>query len=315
VSEWLEKHKFPRMLAIILSILLLILVLGGLIFFLSNQFMSFREDLPMLREKVGEKLGMLQDYIAERFQISEKRQIAWLQIQLQNLLSSGGTIAGGIFSATGSFLALATIIPIYIFFLTYYKHKFVRFIKFTMPEEKHAWVMKVMHSTSRVSQKYLVGLLIDISILAVLNSIGFLLLGINHAILLGLIAAILNIIPYIGVLIGSIFPIAIALLTKDSMWYAVGALGVCVFVQFLDNNFITPNVVGSAVSINPLATLIVLLIGGMIWGLAGMMLFIPYLGMLKVVLDNTESIRHFGFLIGEEEQIRKRKSKFLKIKI
>jgi predicted PurR-regulated permease PerM len=140
-------------------------------------------------------------------------------------------------------------------------------------------------------------------------------LGINHAILLGVIAGFLNIIPYIGVLIGSLFPIVMALLTKDSIWIAVGALGVCVVVQFLDNNFITPNVVGSSVSINPLATLIVLVIGGMLWGVAGMMLFIPYLGMLKVVLDNVDGLKPFGYLIGEEAKLKQKKLKIFKINI
>jgi predicted PurR-regulated permease PerM len=180
-------------------------------------------------------------------------------------------------------------------------------MKHMTPTDKHSWMMDVMHRTSQVSQKYLVGLLIDITILAVLNSIGFLILGINHAILLGVIAGLLNIIPYIGVLIGSIFPIFMALLTKDSIWIAIGALAVCVFVQFLDNNFITPKVVGSAVSINPLATMIALLIGGSVWGVAGMMLFIPFLGMVKVILDNVESLRPFGFLIGEEQNYNNKK--------
>ncbi len=312
VSRWLETKKFPRILAIILSIILMILVLGGLIFFLSNQILSFSEDLPLLKEKFTEKFGMMQGFVTDSFKISEQRQIEWLREQIMNAMQSSGQMFGSIFSATGNFLAAATIIPIYIFFFTYYRHKFIDFMKHVTKPENHGWVMDMMHRTSQVSQKYLVGLLIDIAILATLNSIGFLILGINHAILLGVIAGMLNIIPYIGVLIGSIFPIFMALLTKDSIWIAVGALGVCVFVQFLDNNFITPKVVGSAVSINPLATLIALLIGGFVWGVAGMMLFIPFLGMLKVILDNVESLRPYGFLIGEEQNLKSKKSFFSK---
>ena len=315
ISRWLESKKTPRILAIILSILLMILVVSGLIFFLSNQVISFTAELPMLMAKLTEKFTMLQSYISEKFDVSEQRQIDWLREQFTNALQSSGQIFGNIFSATGNFLAKAALIPIYIFFFTYYRHKFVEFVKHLTPSKKHEWVHDVMKSTSKVSQKYLVGLLIDVSILSILNSIGFLALGINHAILLGVIAGFLNIIPYIGVIIGSIFPIALALLTKDSIWIAVGALGVCVVVQFLDNNFITPNVVGSSVSINPLATLIALVIGGMLWGVAGMMLFIPYLGMLKVVFDNVESLKPFGFLIGEEEKLKKKKLKIFKIEI
>ncbi len=310
VSRWLESKRIPKILAIVMSIILMIIVIAGLIFFLSNQMMSFSEDLPLLKEKIANKFESFQGLIADRFDVSEKKQLVWLQNQLTNAMQSSGQLFGNIFSATGNFLASATLIPIYIFFFTFYRHKFVDFMKYLTPNDKHVHLVGVMHRTSEVSQKYLVGLIIDITILSILNSIGFLALGIKHAVLLGVIAGMLNIIPYIGVLIGSIFPIFMALLTKDSIWFSVGALGVCVFVQFLDNNFITPKVVGSAVSINPLSTMIALLIGGMLWGVAGMMLFIPYLGMLKVIFDNVEGLRPFGFLIGEEDKLKSRKKNF-----
>ncbi len=306
VSNWLESKKVPRIPAVLLSILFMIIILSGLLMFLSSQFLSFTEELPFLREKLGEKFRQAQHFIEGNFHISDERQLAWLKEQFAALMASSGKIFSGIFSATGNFLAAATLIPIYIFFFTYYRHKILDFVKQVTPSSKHIGILQMMHRTSRVSQKYLVGLLIDITILSILNSVGFLLLGIKHAVLLGVVASILNIIPYIGVLIGSLFPITMALLTKDSIWFAVGALGVCAFVQFLDNNFITPNVVGSAVSINPPATMVALLIGGMVWGVAGMMLFIPYLGMLKVIFDSFDTLKPIGLLIGDERKQKKK---------
>ena len=146
----------------------------------------------------------------------------------------------------------------------------------------------------------------DIIILSILNSTGFLLLGIKHAILFGVLAAILNIIPYIGVLIGSILPIMMALITKDEISYAIGAAGVCVLVQFLDNNFITPYVVGSSVSINPLTATLALVSSALIWGVAGMVLCMPVTGMIKVVCDKVEKLKPFGYLIGEEVDYTKK---------
>jgi AI-2 transport protein TqsA len=315
MSRAMEGKGVPKAISIIISIMVMAIGLGGLIFFLSTQFLSFSEESPLLKQSLEARFTVVQQFISENFNVSEQRQIEWLEGQLAEALSSSGQIFGDFFSATGSFLAAVALIPIYIFFFIYYRHKILNFFKLITPAEKHQWVDDVMHSTSMVSQKYLTGLLIDIIILAILNSIGFLLLGINHAVLLGVVAAILNIIPYIGVMIGSIFPIAMALLTHDNIWVAAGALGVCMLVQFLDNNFITPNIVGSAVSINPFATIIALLIGGMVWGVAGMMLFIPFLGMLKVVLDNVDSLKPIGYLIGEEEQMKKTKKAFFKIKL
>ena len=173
-----------------------------------------------------------------------------------------------------------------------------------VPESQNKHVIGVIGTTAKVSQKYIQGLLIDIGILAVLNYIGFQLLGIEHAILLALMAAILNLVPYIGVFIGSVFPFAMAILTKDESWVAFAAVGVCVVVQFLDNNFITPKVVGSSVSINPLATLLAIIVGGFVWGVMGMMLFIPLLGMAKVVMDSFPASQPFGYLIGEEEEYK-----------
>jgi len=146
-------------------------------------------------------------------------------------------------------------------------------------------------------------------ILSILNSTGFLLLGIEHAVLFGVLASVLNIIPYIGVLIGSVLPVLMALLTKDEIGYAIGAAGVCVTVQFIDNNFITPYVVGSSVSINPLTATIALIISASVWGLAGMVLCLPLTGMLKVVCDHVEGLKPIGFLIGEEVDYRKNKFK------
>jgi len=188
--------------------------------------------------------------------------------------------------------------------MTLYKDKVKTFICKITPAEENNHVLEVARKTAKVSQKYIQGLLIDIAILAVLNSVGFLILGIDYAILLGIIVAILNLVPYIGVLIGSLIPFFIALLTKDSSAAAFGAIGVCIVVQFLDNNFLTPKIVGSSVSINPLATLLAIIIGGMLWGIAGMMLFIPVLGMAKVILDGFTSTQPFGYLIGEEEKMK-----------
>jgi predicted PurR-regulated permease PerM len=135
-----------------------------------------------------------------------------------------------------------------------------------------------------------------------LNAIGFMTLGVDHAVLFALLAAILNIIPYIGVIVGGLFPVMIVLVTQDNSWIALGVLGVTVVVQFLDNNFIYPKVVGSSVSINPLVSILALIVGNLIWGTAGMILALPLAGMLKVVMDNIKCVRPYGYLMGEEEK-------------
>lgn len=304
VSRFLTRKGLHHGISIVLSILLALVVIGGIAFFFYTQIQSFAEDGPMLKEKFNEKVADIQQYISQNFSVSKREQKQFVEEQTETLKESGGDYLSTFFSFTGTMLAAISLIPIYIFFFTYYKKKIKIFICKLIPESQNKYIIGVIGTTAKVSQKYIQGLLIDIGILAVLNYIGFQLLGIEHAILLALMAAILNLVPYIGVFIGSIFPFAMALLTKDESWVAFAAVGVCVVVQFLDNNFITPKVVGSSVSINPLATLLAIIVGGFIWGVMGMMLFIPLLGMAKVVLDSFPESQPYGYLIGEEEEYK-----------
>src|SRR5690606_27964224 len=149
--------------------------------------------------------------------------------------------------------------------------------------------------------KWLRGVLTVMVFLAVLNSIGFLALGLKYAVLLGVTAAVLNVVPYVGPWLGAVIPALIALLTKDSAMSVLGVIGVIAVTQFLDNNFVTPKVVGSSVRINPLASIIALMAWGSIWGLMGLILAIPITGMLKLVFDEIPSLKPWGFLLGEEK--------------
>ncbi|MFI5219156.1 MAG: AI-2E family transporter, partial [Bacteroidia bacterium] len=244
VSRKLIQFRFPRGVAIIISILLAIAVFGGLIYFLYTQIESFAEEMPALKKQLSEKWESIQQFIYHKFNITKRAQSHWLDQKLQETAQSGDTYLLGVFTATGSFIASVALIPVYIFFLTYYKEKFKEFILLVSKSRNPEVNLDILRKISTVSQKYLKGLMLDVLILSVLNSTGFLLLDLDHAILFGVIASILNIIPYVGVLIGSILPITMALLTKDEISYAIGVAIVTQVVQFIDNNFITPYVVG-----------------------------------------------------------------------
>ena len=304
ISNKLIHWRIPRALAILISIVVALAIFITLLYFFYSQAISFADDWPELQKTMNAKWESFQQFIEETFNVSSHEQQVWIKSKIQESASSGGVLVLGIFSATTSFLASFALIPIYIFFLSLYKEKFKEFIHLISEEGKHEQVLMMVKKVSMVSQKYLVGIFLDVVILSVLNSTGFILLGLKHAILFGVLASVLNIIPYIGVLIGSALPIMMAFLTKDSMSYALGVAGICFFVQFLDNNFITPYVVGSSVSINPLTAIIVLVASALIWGIPGMVLCMPLTGMAKVVCDNVESMKPYGYLLGEEVNYR-----------
>jgi predicted PurR-regulated permease PerM len=305
ISNRLEKFKVPKAVAIIISILVGMTVIAGLVYFFIDQLNSFRDDLPELKAQLNKKSERLVHSISNMTHIEPAKIESYVKGKVKESDDAGATIVVGIFSFTGSLLAMLGLMPLYIFFLTYFKEKYKNFIRLIVKDNPKE-TLSVIAKISTVSKNYLKGVFIDVLILSVLGSVGYMLLGLKHAILFGVLAALLNIIPYIGVLIGSLLPVMMAIITKDEIGYALGAIGVAVVVQFLDNNFISPYVVGSSVSINPLTAIIVLVIGALIWGIAGMVLSIPVAGVLKVVCDNFEQLKPYGYLIGEEVNYRER---------
>ncbi|WP_421794770.1 AI-2E family transporter [Haliscomenobacter sp.] len=305
----LQRWRLPNWLAALLGVLAVLAVGIALFGFLSWQILSFSGDMPMMQSALEQKGSHISTYIEQQFNVSRETQSEWLRKKRDTFIDEGANSAMNIFTATGAAVAGLALIPFFMFFMLLYREKFKKSIEFLAPES-HEKVLEVIRKIAQVSQQYLQGMLLVILILSVLNSIGFLFLGLKYAVLLAFIAGVLNIIPYVGVMIGSLIPVAIALVTKESPMYAVGAFGVCMFVQFLENNFITPKIVGSSVNLNPLSSLLALLMGGLIWGLPGMVFAIPMAGIFKVICDNVEKLRLYGFLLGEEAPAQIRKLKY-----
>lgn len=300
ISSKLESWRIPRAVAIIISLIIAIAFFAGLIYFFYTQVLMFVNDWPELSKQVSSKVDNIYSFIHEKFNYSKWEQKNWLNDRITKTGESAGQYLMSFFTATGSFFAAIALLPIFIFFITYYRDKFSTFIHLVFTKEKAIHALDITKKVSTVSQKYLKGLFLVIIILSILNSAGFLIFGLKHAILFGVLAALLNIIPYIGILIGSILPITMAIITKDQFSAVLGVAMVCVVVQFLENNFITPFVVGGSVSINPFTAILALVVSAMIWGVVGMILALPLVGMMKVAFDNIEPLKPYGYLIGEE---------------
>jgi predicted PurR-regulated permease PerM len=299
LTRRVEKLGAPRWLGAGIATVLLVLIVLGAFFLMGWQASRFGQDLPALQEKFSQKGMLVLAWIEDVVNIDQRDQVKWFNEHITGMAEYGGRTLLSIFSSTGAALAFVVPIPIFVFLLLLLKDKFRTFFQ-QVGEGTNGLVLDVMVRISKLSRKYIRGVLIVLVILGVLNSIGFLLLGLKYAILLGFLAGFLNIIPYIGVMIGSLFPIIIALITKDSLAYAFGALGVCLVTQFLENNLITPKVVGSSVSINPLASIFALLGFGMLWGVVGMVVAIPLTGMMKIVCDAIPGLQPYGYLLGED---------------
>lgn len=304
----LVKRKVNHILAIFIVLISIIAVIGVAIYFVSLESKHLITDLPDLTTKFKNFLDDVAILFTDITGFSYKDQLSLIKQNTDKFISSGSSIFGNAVSATSSFLTFVSIVPIYVFFMLLYKQNFKNFLVL-MAKSKGNEMAHLIREIQGMIYNYISGLLIVISIVALLNSIGLGLLGIKYAIFMGILSAILTIIPYIGIIIGGLLPVVVALLTKDSLLYPLGVIAVFGLVQFLEGNFITPNVVGSKVNINPLAAIIGLLIGGACWGIMGMILAIPLLGITQIVLRHIDGLKPYALLLSATHNEKKSKSK------
>jgi predicted PurR-regulated permease PerM len=296
--------KLGTALSITLVLFLTIVVLGLFIWLIVDQVVVLVNDLPNLQSKFETFVNQISRTLMSDFGISLVEQ----NKLLGEIMRAISKYLGDILVTTTNTISVLIQIPIYIFLFLIYRDKFRSFFISLLPgSEELNWKQDV----KRILQGYISGLFFVTMIIAALNSIGLLIVGIDHAIFFGILSGVLTIIPYIGIIIGSLLPIIMALITKDSIWYAVGVVIVFAIVQFLEGNFITPRITGSRVSINALAAIIALLIGGKILGIAGMILAVPGIGLLKVLLSHSSHLKPFVILL---EDVPREKTVKVKVK-
>ncbi|GAB3565314.1 hypothetical protein GCM10027578_12420 [Spirosoma luteolum] len=301
----LEKWGVPRILAIVLCLLLALAVVSGLFYAISMQISSFAEVVPKFVERSKLYINKLQVFADERFSIDRKQQSKEITKYLNQLLAEGGTIVTSTLLATTSTLTNVFLVLLFGFFFLLYRDFFRSFFYKVFDDTRRSKIDSVMEGIYTVVKDYLAGLVLVILIIGTLMTVGLFILGIDYAVFFGFFGAVLVLIPYFGISLGSLLPAAYALVTEDNPLKAVAVIGLFLFVQMVEGNFITPYIVGSKVSINPLAAIIVLLLWENVWGLPGLVLALPMTAILKVIFDSVDELKPYGFLIGEAEKPRK----------
>lgn len=297
-----NKLRFGKAAASIMAVIIAIVVISTLIWFIVHQSIIIGKDAVAIQEKVLAAVESIQNWIQSRFGLERSEVVQKMKEQGNNALENVGGYMSTAFGSIGSTLAGIILVPIFIFFLLYYRDFFKEFFFKAFKNTDNKKIHAVLKKIYDVVQSYCLGLVMVMGIVAVLNTVGLMLMGIEYAWFFGSMASLLMLLPYIGIAIGSILPALFALATKDSALYAVGVIAWFQVVQFLEGNIITPNIVGGKVSINPLMAIIVILLGGMIFGLAGLILALPMTATLKVIFDAIPSMEPIGYLIGEPEK-------------
>lgn len=297
------------MVAIIVSIFISLVLIALVIYFLSRQISNFLQDIETIKERLLALAQDIQTWINEKFNISERKQNEYIRDTTENIKSNGVGFVGQTVSTITESLSYFVFLPVYTFLILFYrgliKNFFIEVFKDSDPKK----VGGVLYQARTIGRDYIFGLLIDLVIVFTLNTIGFLILGIKYPVFLALVAAILNLIPYIGMLIANVFAILITIVSSDTISDGVWVAVVLAVVQFIDNNFLIPMVVGNKVRINALVTIIGVVVGGTLCGIGGMFLAIPAVATLKVIFDNVPELKPWGMLLGDEVKSPKERNK------
>ncbi|MEJ8801862.1 AI-2E family transporter [Pontibacter sp. H249] len=300
VVKQLEQWGVPRIFANFLTIITSMAMLVGLLLLLYKQLGAFLGDFPDLQGKAMANLDRLQHSLESTFGIRTSRDNHWLQDQVTAAFEFSGDFIRKAFMATTNTVTKFALMPVYIFLMLYYRNKLERFIYRLTPPATHDNTSRIIFQISHVTRHYMAGVVIVIMILCVINTFGLWIIGIEYALLLGILSAIMNFIPYFGTLIGGAIPLFYTLVIQGEPNRALGVIILFILIQFTENNILTPTITGSKVNINPLFTILSIIIGGMIWGLPGMFVSIPLMGMLKIYCDNKPDLQAFSFLLGTE---------------
>ena len=291
--------KVNRILAIAMTLLLTIIIIFACGAFVVSQASLFADSWPTVVEKFTLLLNNTISQAAIYFDVKPQHIHEWINKTQGELINFNGAAVGQTLMSVGGAVAVLFIIPVYIFVILYYQPLLLEFIRRLFADNHQTEVTEIVSQTKTVVQRYLVGLIIEAAIIATLDASALLILGIDYAILLGIIAAFLNMIPYIGGIVAVALPMMVALATKESPWSAVYILISYYVIQLFDNNYVVPKIVASKVKINALFSIIVVLVGNMLWGVPGMFLSIPLLAIIKLIFDHIESLKPWGFLLGD----------------
>lgn len=304
VFRFFRKRKLPEVIAIFLPILFLIIIAALIVWLFYSQISTLLDDFPKIERTVTGHLDAASVWISHAFGFSPVEQVKFINQQSSKLFNSAGSILGGAAGSVSGTLLFFGLLPIYIYLIILYRGIFFKFALLWFEPGDHNTVEDVIRQIEKMVKSYLVGLLIQLTYITVLLWVILICFGIQHALLIGIIFAFLNLIPYLGALIGNILGVLITLASSESMIDILVVLGAITAVQFLDNNILMPRIVGSQVKLNALTSIVGIIIAGFMAGISGMFLALPLIAILKIIFDHTEKFKKWGLLLGDERPVR-----------
>ncbi|WP_372647436.1 AI-2E family transporter [Draconibacterium sp.] len=312
----IERWGVNRAISILMVLLVVITFIGGIALLFSLKASNIEIDFNDVKEQFDKKSLNVQNLLTDKLEIDVSTVEQYFDRAVENFIDTWQAGIGNLFTTTTTTIFQIGILPVFTFFLLFYRTKTAHFILRITPKDKKFVTLTILREISKVITKYLGGLFLVVAILAVLNSAGLLIIGIKHALVLGVLAALLNLIPYIGTFLGWFIPFMYVFFTyPHPLPTMLKVVVLFIIIQFIENNLLTPNIVGNSIKINPLAIIVSLLFANIIWGIAGMLVVIPVLATLKIIMRQIDSLKPYAYLISdrgtEQYQLKifKRKNK------
>jgi predicted PurR-regulated permease PerM len=294
------KLRFPHVLAAMIAVLIFVLVIVGIIAFMSIQVSDVVSDFNKIQKNLAIHLDHLQHYVKNSFHISTTEQRQYVHDARKDSIEKGKEIIGTTLLSFTDVLMNLTLIPIYTFLILLYRTHFMMFLAKLFKKDHHEKLQDVLMQIKVAVKSYIVGLILEMIAVSVLTTIGFMIIGLPYAILLGIITGVLNLIPYIGILVALVLSIIASLTGSTDLSMVIGVVVVNIVVQLIDNNVLGPMIVNSKVEINAFVSIIGIIIGGMLAGISGMFLAIPIIAVLKVIFDRIPELEPWGYLMGDD---------------
>lgn len=296
ISKWLEQRGWNKVMAITACLLIVSLLIAGLLVLFVWQIKLFSKDAPAIVEKLSIALQNFRNWLSENINITAE---TWNE-QYDKLLGSAGGTIKSVIQNTASTLFMLFLVPVYTALFMYHRGVFVAYLKEVTGSQYQLQLDNVVNETIHTYSRFIRGMVMVYLIVGILNSIGLFALGVRNPVLFGMLCAIMTIIPYIGIAVSSLLPISVIWLDKENIWYPIGVVAVFGFVQYLEANVIFPRVVGAQLKVSTFAILVAAITGGIIWGVAGMVLFIPFAAILKIASDHIDGWKPLNILLGRK---------------
>lgn len=296
----METRGIKRSLAIVVGIVCITLIIGVLFFIFGLQLQAIFSDWPMIKSRLNELWQATENYLANRFGVSNEEVMQWINDSFGKALGASVGVFGTTFQSLALSLAMLVLIPIYAFLILFYRGRLIDMLYLLLPAIQKERVIEVVHLSIHAYFKFIKGMALVYLIVGTLNSLGLWMMGIPYPFLFGYLTAVMTFIPYVGIIVASIMPITYAWITYGEIWYPLGVVALFTFVQYLEANIIFPWAVGQRLELNTLATLIVIVVGGIIWGASGMILFIPFAAILKLIADRLPGWEALSIFLGNK---------------